>query len=46
MLKEAYTILEDKDATRLSANEIEQHFLDTKRLTERVLGLFKNYRQQ
>jgi hypothetical protein len=46
MLKEAYAVLEDSDASRLSPNEIEQHFLTTKRLTERVLVLFKNYRQQ
>jgi hypothetical protein len=46
MLKEAYSVIEDTGATRLSTNEIEQHFLTKKRLTERVLGLFKNYRQQ
>jgi len=46
MLKEAYSVLENKDASRLSANEIEQHFLDTERFTGRVHGLFKSYRQQ
>jgi hypothetical protein len=46
MLKEAYAVIEDTDGTRLSINEIEQHFLANKQLTERVLDLFKNYRQQ
>ena len=46
ILKEAYAIIEDADATRLSPNEIEQYFVNKKKLTKRVWALFKNYRQQ
>ncbi len=46
MLKEAYSILGNGGKKQLSPYEIEQHFLNKKRLTERVLGLFRNYRTQ
>ncbi len=46
MLKEAYAILEDKNKSQLSPFEIEKQFLDKRRLTERSLVLFRNYRQE
>jgi hypothetical protein len=46
MLKEAYGVFEETDAKRLSPNEIEQYLVNNKRLSQRVLDLFKNYRQQ
>ncbi|MDQ2775032.1 MAG: hypothetical protein M3Y57_08965 [Acidobacteriota bacterium] len=47
MLKEAYSAIHvGKDVTKLSPNEIEQYFVKSEKLAERVSTLFKNYRQQ
>lgn len=46
MLKEAYTVLTDKDGARLSPHQIEQHLLQANVLGRRVLELFTNYRTQ
>ena len=46
MLKEAYAVLTDKDASKLSPHLIEKHLLDSKKLASRVLTLFTNYRQE
>ena len=45
MLKEAYTVLTGRDGTKLSSYQIEQHLLDQKVFTPRVLDIFTNYRQ-
>jgi len=47
ILKEAYSAIHTgKDATKLSPNEIEQYFIKSGKLSDRVSALFKNYRQQ
>jgi hypothetical protein len=46
MLKEAYSVLTDKDGTKLSPHQIEQHLVSESVLASRVLDLFTNYRQQ
>ncbi len=46
MLKEAYAVLADVEATKLSPHRIEKYLLDGKKLSERVLGLFTTYRTQ
>jgi len=46
ILEEAYFVFEDVLAKRLSPSELEKYFLDNRRLTERTLSLFRNYRQQ
>src|SRR5204862_110330 len=47
MLKEAYSAFHvGKDTTKLSPNEIEQYFVKSEKLSDRVSTLFKNYRQQ
>src|SRR5882672_6015100 len=46
MLKEAYAVLADTEATKLSPYSIEKYLLDGKKLSERVLGLFTTYRTQ
>jgi hypothetical protein len=45
-LKEAYSVLTGKDSFKISTYQIEQHLLEEKLLTSRVLDLFKNYRQE
>jgi hypothetical protein len=45
MLKEAYSVLNDKDGSKLSPHLIEKHLLESKKLGARVLKLFTNYRQ-
>jgi hypothetical protein len=45
MLKEAYSVITDKDAAKLSPHSIEKHLLENKKLASRVLTLFTNYRQ-
>jgi hypothetical protein len=46
MLKEAYTVLTDKDGTTLTPHQIEQHFTSSSILRPRVMDLFTNYRKQ
>lgn len=46
ILKEAYTVLTQKDGTKLSPHQIEAHLLQEQVFAPRVLELFKNYRQQ
>ncbi|WP_147300680.1 hypothetical protein [Lysobacter silvisoli] len=45
MLKEAYVVLTGTNGMKKSPSEIEKHLIDGKHLTDRVLDLFKNYRQ-
>lgn len=45
MLKEAYAVLTESDASKKSPQQIEQLLLKDKVLFPRVLDLFKNYRQ-
>jgi hypothetical protein len=44
MLKEAYAVLSATDGETLSPHQIEQHLAKEKTLTDRVQGLFANYR--
>ncbi len=46
MLKEAYTVLTDHDAARLTPHQVEQHLLNQNVFPSRVLELFRNYREQ
>jgi len=46
MLKEAFGVLSSSDGNKKSPYEIEKHLLEKNVLTERVLVLFKNYRQE
>jgi hypothetical protein len=46
MLKEAYSIITDKDGNGLSPYQIEKYLIDEEVLANRVLDLFTNYRQQ
>lgn len=46
ILKEAYQILANKRADKKNIFEIEQYLLDNNIFNERVLDLFKNYRQE
>lgn len=46
MLKEAFSVLTNSDGSKKSPYEIEKHLLDKNVLAERVLVLFKNYRQE
>jgi len=45
ILKEAYVVLADKPADKLTPNEIEAYLLSSKALRGRVVDLLKNYRQ-
>ncbi len=45
ILKEGYTILANKDSSKVSSNDIEKYLLDNHVFKERVMELFKNYRQ-
>jgi len=45
MLKEAYSILKEKDASNVSPYQIEKQLLEDNALSPRVLDLFTNYRQ-
>jgi len=46
MLKEAFGVLSSSDGNKKSPYEIEKHLLEKNVLAERVLVLFKNYRQE
>ena len=45
-LKEAYFILNGKDAAKKTPNEIERFLLENKIFKERVMALFTNYRTE
>ena len=45
ILSEAYLILAKKDASRMSPHQIEVYFINHNIFNERVLELFRNYRQ-
>lgn len=45
ILKEGYTILANKDSSKVSSNEIEKYLLNNDVFKERVMELFTNYRQ-
>lgn len=45
ILKEAYIVLAKKDALRRSPHQIEDYFVNHNIFNERVLELFRNYRQ-
>lgn len=46
ILKEAYTVLTGKEASKKTPNDIEKYFLTNNILNERVVELLKNYRQE
>lgn len=46
ILKEAYSILAEKDASRKTPNEIEQYLADHNIFKPRLMDLFKNYRTE
>jgi len=46
ILKEAYTILAEKDASKKTPNEIEQYLIDHNIFKPRLMDLFKNYRTE
>ena len=45
ILKEGFTILANKDGSKVSSNEIEKYLLNNHVFKERVMELFTNYRQ-
>lgn len=46
ILKEAYTILAEKNPTKINPNEIEKYLQNNKIFRPRVMELFKNYRTE
>ncbi|MEP0548587.1 MAG: hypothetical protein ABJF88_16750 [Rhodothermales bacterium] len=46
MLKEAFTVLASQDGSSLSTYKIENHLVSSNILSDRVMALFTNYRQE